>query len=70
MSSTAACPSEVNRTTPFADRLVQIINGGALLILGIGHLRPLPIRLHAENEWSRYRSHVPTLAPNHWSQWP
>jgi len=36
MSSTAACPPEVDQTTPFADRLVQIINGGALsLMLGI-----------------------------------
>lgn len=38
MSSTAACPPEVDQTTQFADRLVQILNGGALsLMLGIGH---------------------------------
>jgi 2-polyprenyl-3-methyl-5-hydroxy-6-metoxy-1,4-benzoquinol methylase len=38
MSSTAACSPEVDQTIPFTDRLVQIINGGALsLMLGIGH---------------------------------
>src|SRR5690348_683746 len=38
MSSTAVCPSEVPQTTQFAERLVQIINDGALsLMIGIGH---------------------------------
>ncbi len=38
MSSMSACPQEVDQGTNFADRLVQIINHGALsLMLGIGH---------------------------------
>jgi 2-polyprenyl-3-methyl-5-hydroxy-6-metoxy-1,4-benzoquinol methylase len=38
MSSMAPCPPEELQATHFADRLVQIINGGALsLMLGIGH---------------------------------
>lgn len=38
MSTTAACPTEERQATNFADRLVQIINNGALsLMLGIGH---------------------------------
>ena len=38
MSSVAECPTEENQSTAFADRLVQIINHGALsLMLGIGH---------------------------------
>ena len=38
MSSTTAWPTEVNQTANFADRLVQIINNGALgLMLSIGH---------------------------------
>src|SRR3954469_17016894 len=32
------CPTEVSQATNFADRLVQILNDGALsLMLGIGH---------------------------------
>lgn len=38
MSNTAVCPPEAHQTTPFADRLLQVINDGALsLMLGIGH---------------------------------
>src|SRR5262249_48593718 len=38
MSSMAACMPEVMQPTTFADRLVQILNDGALnLMIGIGH---------------------------------
>ena len=38
MSSMAACPTDEVQATSFAERLVQIINEGALsLMLGIGH---------------------------------